>query len=176
MISINLKPGVKRAAAGPSMAGLGQRLKGIGAGVKDPMRAAAAVVGLLVLVGSIWGFLSTSIQTKRVRPELDAAQQEYQQFRTLLGQIRREERIRDSVVTELITLRQVDQDRFVWPHILQDVTRAVPPGTWLIGVAPVAGPGNAVLVNAGPADVTSEIDAPDSVAASQPVRPRMRRR
>ena len=34
----------------------------------------------------------------------------------------------------------------------------------------------AVLVNAGPADATSEFSAPESSAARQPVRPRMRRR
>lgn len=137
MISINLRPGAKRATAGPTMAGVGERLKGLGTSVKDPMRAAALGLGLVVVVGLLWGFLSTSMQTSRLRPELDGAQDEFRQFRTLLGQIRREERIRDSVVTELITLRQVDQDRFVWPHILEDVTQALPPGVWLVGIAPV---------------------------------------
>ena len=35
---------------------------------------------------------------------------------------------------------------------------------------------SAVLVNAGPADVTGDIPVPDPSAARQPVRPRMRRR
>ncbi len=138
MISINLRPGAKRAATGPSMAGVGERLKGLGASVKDPLRAAAMLVVVLVAVGILWGFIGTSVQANRLRPELDTAQEEYRQFRTLLGQIRREERIRDSVVTELVTLRQVDQDRFVWPHILEDVTQALPPGTWLVGISPVS--------------------------------------
>lgn len=139
MISINLRPGAKRAAPGPSMAGLGERLRGLGSAVKDPMRAVATVLGVLVVAGILWGFIGTGIQSRRLRPELDQVQSEYRQFRTLLGQIRREERIRDSVVTELITLRQVDQNRLIWPHIMEDVTRALPPGTWLVGMAPVAG-------------------------------------
>ncbi len=141
MISINLRPGAKRATTGSPLAGMGERLKGMGAAVKDPARATAAVLAAVVLVGAIWGFLGSSIQSSRLRPELDAAQQEYMQFRTLLGQIRREERIRDSVVTELITLRQVDQDRLVWPHILEDVTRALPPATWLVAITQATGGG-----------------------------------
>jgi Tfp pilus assembly protein PilN len=147
MISINLRPGAKRATTGSPMAGMGERLKGMGAAVKDPARATAAVLAVVVAVGAIWGFLGTSIQSSRLRPELDAAQQENMQFRTLLGQIRREERIRDSVVTELITLRQVDQDRLIWPHIMEDVTRALPPGTWLIAVAPVTVASGETLVD-----------------------------
>jgi Tfp pilus assembly protein PilN len=137
MISINLRPGAKRATTGSPLAGMGERLKGMGAAVKDPTRAAAAILAAVVVLGAIWGFIGTSIQSSRLRPELDAAQQEYTQFRTLLGQIRREERIRDSVVTELITLRQVDQDRLIWPHIMEDVTRALPPGTWLTAIGSV---------------------------------------
>lgn len=147
MISINLRPGARRATPGSSFAGLGERLKGLGASVKDPKLAGATALGVVVLVGATWGFLSTGMQTSRLRPELDASQQEFLQFRTLLGQIRREERIRDSVATELITLRQVDQDRLVWPHILEDVTRALPPGTWLVGVAPVSGASVGVVVD-----------------------------
>ncbi len=147
MISINLRPGAKRAPTGPSMAGLGERLKGLGSSVKDPMRAAALGLGLVVVVGVLWGFISTGVQEGRLRPELEGAQQEFQQFRVLLGQIRREERIRDSVVTELLTLRQVDQDRFVWPHILQDVTQALSPGTWLVGIAPIAAGDAGIMVD-----------------------------
>lgn len=147
MISINLRPGAKRAAPGRSMAGLGESLKGLSARVKDPMLAAAIGLSLVVLIGALWGFLGTSMQLNRLRPELDEVQQENRRFRTLLGQIRREERIRDSVATELVTLRQVDRDRYIWPHILEDVSRALPPATWLVAVAPVSGAAGGMLVD-----------------------------
>lgn len=139
MITINLRPGAKRAPTGSPLAGLGERLKGLSAKVKDPALAAAIGVSAVVLIGILWGFLSTGMQAGRLRPQLDEARAENQRFRTLLAQIRREERIRDSVVTELVTLRQVDRDRYVWPHILEEVSRALPPATWLVGVASVAG-------------------------------------
>jgi len=147
MIRINLRPGAKRASAGSSLAGLGERAKGLVALVKQPMLAVAVALAAIVVIGALWGFIGTSMQTSRLRPELDEARSENQRFRILLGQIRREERIRDSVVTELITLRQVDQDRYVWPHVLEDVSRALPPMTWLIGMAPVGGSGGGVQID-----------------------------
>ncbi len=37
------------------------------------------------------------------------------------------------------SIRSVDGDRFIWPHILDEVTRALPPYTWLMDVQPVLG-------------------------------------
>lgn len=139
MIRINLRPGAKRASAGSPLAGLAERAKGLAAMVKQPMLALATALAAIVVIGGAWGFIGTTMQLNRLRPELDEARSENQRFRILLGQIRREERIRDSVATELVTLRQVDQDRYVWPHVLEDVSRALPPMTWLVGMAPVSG-------------------------------------
>lgn len=137
MIRINLRPGAKRASAGSPLAGLAERAKGLAAMVKQPMLALATALAAIVVIGGAWGFIGTTMQLNRLRPELDEARSENQRFRILLGQIRREERIRDSVATELVTLRQVDQDRYVWPHILEEVSRALPPATWLVSVVPI---------------------------------------
>ncbi|MFN2315422.1 MAG: PilN domain-containing protein [Gemmatimonadales bacterium] len=147
MITINLRPGAKRFSTGSPLAGLGESFRSLSTKVKDPALAAAIAVSVLVLGLLIWGFLSTTLQTNRLTPQLDEVRAENQRFRTLLAQIRREERIRDSVVTELVTLRQVDRDRYVWPHILEEVSRALPPATWLIGVAPVTGASGGVNID-----------------------------
>lgn len=147
MITINLRPGAKRSPTGSPLAGLGESFKSLSTKVKDPALAAAIGVSVVVLGFLIWGFLSTTLQTNRLTPQLEEVRTENQRFRTLLAQIRREERIRDSVVTELVTLRQVDRDRYVWPHILEEVSRALPPATWLIGVAPVSGASGGVNID-----------------------------
>lgn len=147
MITINLRPGAKRAPTGSPLAGLGERAKGLAAKVKDPALSAAIGISTVVLAFVLWGFIGTSMKMNRLQPEMDEARAENQQFRTLLAQIRREERIRDSVVTELQTLRQVDRDRYVWPHILEEVSRALPPATWLTTVAPVSGASGGVVID-----------------------------
>ena len=40
------------------------------------------------------------------------------------------------ILAQIRTIQQVDGDRFVWPHILDEVARALPPMTWLVEVAP----------------------------------------
>ena len=35
------------------------------------------------------------------------------------------------MVRELDIIRTIDNDRFVWPHIMDEVSRALPPYTWL---------------------------------------------
>jgi Tfp pilus assembly protein PilN len=147
MITINLRPGAKRSSTGSPLAGLGESFKSLSTKVKDPALAAAIGISVVVLGFLLWGFLSTALQTNRLVPELEEVRAENQRFRTLLAQIRREERIRDSVVTELVTLRQVDRDRYVWPHILEEVSRALPTATWLIGVVPVSGASGGVNID-----------------------------
>jgi hypothetical protein len=43
--------------------------------------------------------------------------------------------VRDSILSQIRTIQQVDGDRYVWPHILDEVSRALPPFTWLVNVA-----------------------------------------
>ncbi len=147
MITINLRPGAKRSSTGSQLAGLGESFKSLSTKVKDPALAAAIGISVVVLGFILWGFISTTLQGNSLRPQMDEVRAENQRFRTLLAQIRREERIRDSVVTELVTLRQVDQDRYVWPHILEEVSRALPPATWLVSVVPVGEPQSAFALD-----------------------------
>jgi Tfp pilus assembly protein PilN len=41
---------------------------------------------------------------------------------------------RDTVLRSLNLIRAIDDDRFVWPHVLDEVSRALPPYTWLVSL------------------------------------------
>ena len=62
---------------------------------------------------------------------------EHRRFQDFLAQKRREEMVRDSILSQIRTIRDVDSDRYVWPHILNEVAQALPPLTWLINVSNV---------------------------------------
>lgn len=139
MITINLKPGSKRARAGSPFAGGLSALKGLPARVKDPWPMAAIILcGLTVLVLA-WIGISSASKLNTLETEMDAARAENRRYRAFLVEKRRAEAARDSVVIQIATIRQVDDDRYVWPHVLDEVTRALPPYTWLTEVAAVAG-------------------------------------
>ena len=137
MITINLKPGSKRAKGGTSLAGGLSALKGLPARVKDPWPMAAIALLAVVGIGLAWLAISSSSRISSLEEEMDAARAENRRFRAFLVEKRRAEAARDSVITQIVTIRQVDDDRYVWPHILDEVTRALPQFTWLTEVTTI---------------------------------------
>ena len=68
-------------------------------------------------------------------PRLVSARAEHRRFQDFLQQKHKEELVRDSILSQIRTIQQVDGDRYVWPHILDEVSRALPPFTWLVNLA-----------------------------------------
>ncbi len=138
MIAINLKPGAKRSRSASPVAGVLAGLKSAGQKIKDPYRLAAlaASVAWLGYVGVAQ--LTTSSELADLEPKLEQARAEHQRFRAFLGEKRRLESVRDSIQAQIRTINTVDGDRYVWPRILDEVARAVPPFTWLTDVQTVS--------------------------------------
>ncbi len=140
MISVNLRPGTKRGKSGPSLAAGMDRIKGLGSAVKDPLRLVAVLAWLGVAGFLGYTFVHTGSQLGELEPRLVQARAEHRRFQDFLTQKRREELVRDSILSQIRTIQQVDEDRYVWPHILDEVSRALPAFTWLVNLAyvPVA--------------------------------------
>lgn len=139
-ISVNLRPGAKRGAKPPgvSMAATLERLKGLGGAIKDPLRLGAIVVWVVVLAGLLGGFLWTGSRLGALEPRVQELLTEQSRYADFLAQKRAAEASRDSIMAQVRTIQAVDRERFVWPHILDEVAQAVPQYTWLIEVAPAA--------------------------------------
>jgi Tfp pilus assembly protein PilN len=130
MIRINLLPGPRkkrRARAGISLAAAGELLNK----VKNPLMlgAAGAWAAGVVVIGGLW--VVQARQMASLREEQTRVQAEARRFQTLIREKRKAERLRDSLITELQAIRDIDGDRYVWPHILEEVTKALPDYTWL---------------------------------------------
>jgi Tfp pilus assembly protein PilN len=140
MITINLKPGSRRTKSGPSLAGGMSALKGLTSKGKDPfpMIAVGVIAILAVTLGVI--FFGSASKVSTLEDELDLARSENRRYKSFLVEKQRAEAAKDSVVTQIATIRMVDDDRYIWPHILDEVTRALPPFTWLTEVTAVAAP------------------------------------
>lgn len=137
MITINLRPGAQRKAkkGGPLFAGLGASLKGLTSRVKEPWLAAALIAWAGVLAFFAFIFITTAAKQSRLAPQLDAARTEYARYEDFVNQKRREEGVRDSILAQIGTITGVDQERYTWPHILDDIGSAVPDFTWLTEVS-----------------------------------------
>ena len=148
MIEINLLPG----AARKSKSGSGVSFKGLAAGVatkiKDPylLTAVASVIVAVASVGILHLSQGTTAGDLGVR-ETEALR-DSTRYAMILKDRRRAEAKRDSVVKQLAIIRSIDDDRYVWPHILDEVSRSLPPYTWLKSMAQTS----AVSTPAGVAD------------------------
>ncbi len=135
MINVNLRPGRKHKSAGANpLKGLGERFAGLGGKVKDPLLLAAVAAWVVAIgfLGVTW--FMTQRQLHAIEPKLEQARSEHQRFKTFLAQKHKQELIRDSLLAQISTIRSVDGDRYVWPHVLDEVSRALPAYTWLTTV------------------------------------------
>ena len=141
MITINLRPGQKRKRAGSPFAGVAGRAKALGARVKDPLllAAAAAWIGVVAWLGLVW--TTNARQLHALTPRLEQVRVEHRRFKNFIAQKRHQELIRDSLVSQIGVIRTVDGDRYVWPHVMDEVARVLPPYTWLTEMAPVSAGG-----------------------------------
>src|SRR5437867_8286672 len=137
MIEINLLPGKKKKAAG---GGGGFRFalpdfRGLIASIKNPWLLTASAASAIVIGGGLLLFITESARLKVLEGRLEATQAEKRRFDAVIAQKRQSEKIRDSLVAEINIIRQIDADRYIWPHILDQITKALPPYTWLDGVS-----------------------------------------
>jgi Tfp pilus assembly protein PilN len=157
-LTINLRPGQKRSSGASPLAGLGDRFRALGGRVKEPtlMLAAAAWVGVLLWLGFVW--IGSARELSALEPRLEQARAEHRRFQTFLTEKRKQERIRDSLLVQIGTIRTVDGDRYVWPHLLDEIARATPSYTWLTRIG----------VLSEPSPVAAVADSADSTAIVRP--------
>lgn len=169
MIEINLLPGADKKNKGR---GAGFSFKGIGASVsarvRDPylLSAIASVLVAAIGIGGLHLTQSSKLTTLEVRES--EAVRDSARFSVVLKERRKAEAKRDSVVRQLEIIKSIDNDRFVWPHILDEVSRALPPYTWLKSVAQTAG--SAAPVPAAPAGKDDKDKKQDPQPSTEPLR------
>lgn len=134
MIEINLLPGAKRGkkskGGGPSInfAAIGAT---ISERVKDKFLAAAVGCGVLSfgIIGALYTMQSRTGGQLSEREQKAVA--DSTRFAAVLNDRARAEARRDSALLQLNIIRAIDDERFIWPHILDEISRAVPQYTWL---------------------------------------------
>jgi Tfp pilus assembly protein PilN len=131
MIAINLLPGArkKRGAKGVSFAL--PDLKALAATVKDPWLIAAVAGWAIVAVVVVLFYLPRRNNVAELEPRLRNVQRQAARMQAAIRQKESFERTRDSLLAQVAVIRDIDRDRYVWPHILDAVTRALPEYTWL---------------------------------------------
>ena len=147
MIEINLLPGAKKKTKG---AGTGMNLGAIGqsivARVKDPYLIGSTAVSVLALLIVALMFLRQGARERSLLEKEQKAIQDSTRYAAVLREKARAEAQRDTVARQLNIIRSIDNNRFVWPHLLDEISRALPPYTWLTTVAQTSPPQSAAAM------------------------------
>ena len=131
MIEINLLPGKKKAAKGAGMKLSLPDFRGLIAQVKDPWLLGAVAAWVVVGGGGALLFVTDRAPLAAAESRLDRAQTEERRYSIVIAQKRQAEKVRDSLLHEITVIRDIDGDRYVWPHVLDQTTKALPPYTWI---------------------------------------------
>ena len=141
MIEINLLPGGAKKRKGRAAAGGGgsldvkAALAGLAGRVNDPYLIAA--VASVVIAAAVVGVMYTTQTSReeRLTAEQEQAVSDSTRFANYTKQRRRAEATRDTVLRQINIIRAIDGDRYLWPHVLDEVSRALPQYTWLTSLA-----------------------------------------
>jgi Tfp pilus assembly protein PilN len=151
MIEINLLPGAgKKKAARQKSVDFGAVAAGASGLLKDKLMIFA--VAALVVSGAAIGLLYTTQGTKETQlsERRDRALRDSTRYANFLKERYRSEAARDSLLRQVHLIQSLDEDRYVWPHIMDEVSRALPQYTWLTSVAFIGTPQGSNNVVTGP--------------------------
>jgi Tfp pilus assembly protein PilN len=162
MIEINLLPGSGKKKSGRSRGGaartinFGALLAGITQKIRDPWLISA--VGSVVLaVGAVGGaFLYQTQRVSSLTEEVKAALADSTRYAEVLKERAKMDARRDTLLRRMNLIRAIDEDRFIWPHVMDEVSKALPPYTWLSSLGFMGTPQGSVNVAAAAARPASD--------------------
>lgn len=139
MIQVNLLPGSASKSQGRdfNFSGL---VSGAASSISDKYLVAA--VGTVSAVVLTVGFLFMG-QSSRERTLIEREQRAIQdstRYRVVLQAKTKAEATRDSLYQQVAIIKSIDDRRFLWPHLLEEISNALPQYTWLTLVTQTSTP------------------------------------
>jgi len=136
MIEVNLIPGGRKKRSGrglslslPKFGGGGGGDGGLDGWV---IGAVAAWILALGYVGLTWTGKSAQIEELEVR--LETAEADSVRFAAQSARIATLRARRDSINDRIAVIQEIDQGRYIWAHVMDEIARALPDYTWVEGI------------------------------------------
>ena len=150
MIEINLLPGAgrKKPSRGASPVDLAAVTAGMSGRLRDKFMI-ATVVALVAAGGTVGGlYVSQQRMDTDLASRKDRAVADSTRYANFLRDRLHAQSVRDTLLRQVNIIRSIDEDRYVWPHILDEISRALPQYTWLTSVTFAGAPqgGNNVVI------------------------------
>jgi len=149
MIEINLLPGdAKKKKRAKAVTGTGLKLEfhpgrwlaGLTQKITDKymlgaVAAAAASGALIVLL-----FISQTARVALLESRETKAEKDSAQYSAVLNAKARAEATRDSLYQQIAIIKSIDDSRYLWSHLMYEISNALPQYTWLTEITQTSAP------------------------------------
>jgi Tfp pilus assembly protein PilN len=170
MLEVNLLPGGKRAkaaSAGPSI-----DFNAMFAGVKGRLGdlwsvGAISAIVIAVLAGGYLYWRSSHDRTV-AESRLQKAQDDSVRYAKVVAQRNAALAKRDTLLRQVNLIRAIDDDRYIWPHIMDEVSKALPRYTWLTALTFAGTPQGSTNIVATPVPPKAKGAGPDTAKIKKP--------
>jgi Tfp pilus assembly protein PilN len=145
LIEMNLLPGGKRGAVRqkggrkpslPKFEGLRDMIKG------DPFVIGVIVLAIIAALHLGFTWFTQGVKISRIESELEVQRQDSIRYAEAIAAADSLQARQDTLQQKEAIIRQIDGDRFVWPHIMDEISEALPEYTWLTRIHQTAGTGS----------------------------------
>src|SRR5919205_2107959 len=142
MIEINLLPGDAKMEIN-----IGAWFQGLSSKITDKymLGAVGAVAGsgaLLVLM-----FISQTARAALLDARENKAVKDSAQYSALLTAKARAEATRDSLYQQIAIIKSIDDSRYLWSHLMYEISNALPQYTWLVEVSQTSPPKSVAMAD-----------------------------
>jgi Tfp pilus assembly protein PilN len=163
MIEINLLPGARKPKRGAGASvNVTEVWQNTVTQIKDPFLIIAIVGVAIGLVAVAAQYTILNRRTASVEERYTRAIADSTTYAGVLAERATAEAQRDSVVRQFAIIEAIDGQRYVWPHILSEISSVLPPYTWLLAARQMSPPMTIV---------TPPVDTAAANAASRRPRP-----
>jgi Tfp pilus assembly protein PilN len=139
MIGVNLRPGAgaKRSSRKmPKLPSFGSMPSFKGMRMDGP--AMFAVVSWLIFLPLTgYMFVSARSRVSELNVSIEGAIADSTKYANIIAANKKLIERRDTIARKVNIIQQIDAGRFVWPHLMDEVSRSLPPYTWLTDVSQV---------------------------------------
>ena len=138
MIQINLLPGAQKRKKGGALSGLPIKLPEKMPDL-DRMMAFIVVAWILGPLIGLWLFLGVRGDMAEVETQLQQAVADSVRYASVIETQTRLRARQDTIAEKLQMIQEIDAGRYIWPHIMDEVSRALPPFTWVLTIDQTSG-------------------------------------
>ena len=134
MIEINLAPGAEagRSTMGRRASLSLPKLSSVGADSRSVLMGAGGLLLLLLIGFLVW---RSGRHRDELRAQIEAEATDSTRFATTIELVQALRARQDTIQQKIGVIREVDQRRYVWPHLLDEISAAVPPFAWLTEIS-----------------------------------------